>query len=245
LALIEGRPPLAQALLKPAMENCRGVTDMRKFLLLFTVFLSIATVLDASAANAQLPEAPSPEAAPIAVTPAVAYPVAVLPGLLTIGNQQFEATVPGLRAYLETVKSTDAKLYAQLAPDLDELENKVVAARFVLIAGLGVGAASIAYALLGSRDCASPSVNDPAFATSVAAWDACNGDKMNKFTTFTLIGMGSMIAGGIGWLALSPGRSDVFDLVNKHNQLSPTPLHFQLGYDPTTRLAYGGATFRF
>ena len=219
---------------------------MRKFLRFFTVSLSIATVLNARAANAQFPETPAPDAAaPPVVTPMVAYPVPVLPGLLTIGNQQFDASVTGLRAYLETVKSTDAKLYAQLAPDLDELESKVVAARLVLIAGLGVGAASTAYALLGSRDCASPSVNDPAFANSVAAWDACNKDNMNKLLTFGLIGMGSMIAGGIGWLALSPRRSDLFDFVNKHNRLSPTPLHFQLGYDPTTRLAYGGATFGF
>jgi hypothetical protein len=49
----------------------------------------------------------------------------------------------------------------------------------------------------------------------------------------------------IAWNALSPGRSDVLNLVNDHNRISREPLRLQLGYDPTNRLALGCVSTTF
>jgi hypothetical protein len=209
------------------------------------VSLSVATLGTSKGAQAQSVEVPPLDPAPIVVTGATNHRLVAVPDHLSIGNQQFDASVAGVRAYLETTRSTDPKLYAQLAPDVDRLESRATVARIVLVTGLAAGAASTAYALLGGKDCVAPSVTDPAFSVGMAAWAACNRDEMRRVTTFTLIGIGSIIAGGIGWLALHPGRSDVFELVNKHNRLRPEPLRFQLGYDPVGRLAYGGASLSF
>ena len=40
------------------------------------------------------------------------------PRHLVVENQYFDGSVEGLRAYLESIKSTDAKLYGQLSPDV-------------------------------------------------------------------------------------------------------------------------------
>jgi hypothetical protein len=196
---------------------------------------------------------PPPDPAPMAVPPTppdpfppvVADPVPVRPTHLDIGHQTFDASLTGLRAYLETTKLTNPPLYAQLAPDLERLESRATLARAVLIAGLGLGTVSFIYALVGRRDCTQPSINDPAFSVDTAAWDACNRNNLRTSATFGLLGVGSMFAGSVAWFALTPGRADFFDFVNKHNRLSPEPLNFRVGYDPARRFAYGGATLAF
>jgi hypothetical protein len=60
-----------------------------------------------------------------------------------------------------------------------------------------------------------------------------------------LIGLGSAVAGLVSYPLISPGRSDILDVVNKNNRLSPEPLQLQLGYDPTRQLAFGRATLAF
>jgi hypothetical protein len=50
------------------------------------------------------------------------------PSHLTVGHQTFDASVAGLRAYLDSIKSTEPKLYAQLAPDVERLGLGAMAA---------------------------------------------------------------------------------------------------------------------
>jgi len=179
------------------------------------------------------------------VTPSATYPIAVLPDHLNVGNQQYDASVEGLRTYLETTKNTNPQLYGQLAPDLGRLESNATMARGFLIAGAVVGAAALTYGILGGKNCASPSVDDPNFAKDVNAWGACNDDNLRFHSEFALLGLGSLLAGGITWMALHPNRTDLFALVSKHNQLSQQPLHFEIGYNPAQHLSYGGATLTF
>ncbi len=171
--------------------------------------------------------------------------VTVLPSHLSIGDQQFDASLAGLRAYLETTKVSDARLYAQLAPDLDRLESRAETARMVLVAGLVGGVASGLYAFAGQKGCPEPAVTDPDFAAKSAAWGACNQDNIRRIATFTFIGLGSLVAGAVGAWAIYPGRADLLDLVNKHNRLHQEPLRLDLGFDPTRGFAYGGATVAF
>jgi hypothetical protein len=182
---------------------------------------------------------------PIFVPGAVAYGGVNLPSHISAGNQVFETSVAGLRSYLEGIKPTDPQLYVQLAPDLEGLEARATGARVLLLTGLGVGVVSTVYAFAGQSSCQGPSVTDPTFAADSAAWGACNDDNLRKMATFTLLGLGAVLVGAVGWYALTPGRSDYFDFVNKHNRLSPQPLQFQIGYDGARRLATGGAGFVF
>jgi hypothetical protein len=231
-----------------AIKSIEGAV-MKKILLGFRVWLLCALIGNSPSAGA----AESPPAgegaqaarAPAFVTVPIAYGGSALSDHIVMGNQVFETSVAGLRSYLDSIQSTDPRLYVQLNPDLQGLEARRTGARMVLLAGLGVGVASAAYAFLGQKDCHAPLVTDPAFAADSAAWGACNDDNMHKATTFTLVGLGAVIAGAAGWFALTPGRSEYFDFVNKHNRLSPQPLQFQIGYDGARRLATGGAELTF
>jgi hypothetical protein len=172
--------------------------------------------------------------------------VTVLPSHLSIGDQQFDASLAGFRAYLETTKVSDTPLYAQLAPDLDRLESRAETARMVLVAGLVGGVASGIYAIAGRKSCPGPAVTDPDFQAKTAAWGACNDDNMRMTTTFAFIGLGSLIAGAVGAWAIGPGRADLLDLVNKHNRLHQEPLRIELGFNPSRGgFAYGGAAVVF
>jgi hypothetical protein len=57
--------------------------------------------------------------------------------------------------------------------------------------------------------------------------------------------MGAVAAGAVGSYAISPSRSDLLEVVNKNNRLSPEPLRLQLGYEPNRQLAFVGATLTF
>jgi hypothetical protein len=57
--------------------------------------------------------------------------------------------------------------------------------------------------------------------------------------------MGSIMAGAVGYWAIGPKRTDLLELVNKHNRLSQEPLHIELGFNPTRGFAYSGATMAF
>ena len=169
----------------------------------------------------------------------------VLPIRLSTGNQQFDLSVAGLRNYLETTRTTEPQLFGQLAPDLDRLEASATTARVFFIAGLTLGAASLAYAVLGGKTCTSPTVDDPTFGKDIEAWSACNDDDLRMHAEFGLLGLGSLLAGGAAWLALSPSRADLLAFVNKHNRLSRQPLHFEVGYDPARHLSQSGVTLAF
>jgi hypothetical protein len=169
----------------------------------------------------------------------------VAPSHLTAGDQVFDASVAGMRAYIETIKPTNPVLYGQLAPRVARLESQRDFARVLLISGLVVGTASMTYAILGRSDCPEPAITDPNFASDSAAWGACNAANNQRTGTFLLVGVGALSAGLFSFVAAYPGRADLFDFVNENNRLSKEPLHLQMGYDPARRFAFGGATFRF
>ncbi len=171
--------------------------------------------------------------------------VAPLPTHLTVGDQIFEGDVTGLRAYLDTTQATDPQLFAQLSPDLERLEGRVTAARVVLAVGATVGLASIAYSALGRTHCPSPAVTDPDLGAALQRLDACNDDNFRMSVTAGMLGFGALLAGGVGWLALTPSRSELMSFMNRHNALGREPIRFQIGYDPARGVAHSGVTFSF
>jgi hypothetical protein len=169
----------------------------------------------------------------------------VIPEHLQVGNQNFDATVTGFRSYLESVKSSDPSLYGQLSPDTAHLESREDASKAALAGGIVVGLASIVYGIAGGDTCKDPSITDPNFAADTEAWGACNDRNMSKMVTFGAVGFGAMIVGGIIAYSSWPKHQDLLDLVNKNNRLSKQPLQWQVGYDPTQRFAFSGATVSF
>jgi len=203
----------------------------------------------ARSSRAHTPEALAPN--PILVTPPdpppapIEYAPPVIPNHLAVGNQIFEASVPGLRAYLESIKIAQPQLYAQLAPDVERLESKRTAARTVLVAGVVAGLAAGIYGFAGRPDCQDPSINDPNFAAKSDAWGACNDHNIKVMAAFGFIGVGAIAAGAAAAWAIAPSRSDILEVVSKDNRQSPYPIRLQLGYDPTRGLAFAGAALTF
>jgi hypothetical protein len=169
----------------------------------------------------------------------------VIPIHLTSNDQIYEVSVSGLRSYIESIKTTEPQLYAQLAPDVEHLESRRTAALAVLVTGLVAGVASSVYAFAGRSNCAEPSISDPNFAADSAAWGQCDQDNINKSATFLFIGLAAAAAGGFGAFAIYPSRADLLEVVNKNNRLGPTPLHLNLGYDPNHQFAFAGAALSF
>ena len=207
---------------------------MKRHRMLFGTCLSVS--IAASSVSAHATMLPMPMTVPHTT---------VVPSHLRIGDQQFDASVAGFRAYLETTKVSDAPLYAQLAPDLVRLESRFEVARLVLVAGLMGGLVSGIYAFAGGKSCPEPAITEPNFAAKSAAWGACNGDNMRMTSTFAFISLGSFFVGTVGALAIAPGRADLLELVNKHNRLHPQPLRLEIGFNPTQGFAYGRAGVAF
>jgi hypothetical protein len=169
----------------------------------------------------------------------------VVPNHLMVGNQVFEANVTGLRAYLESIKVTQPQLYAQLAPDVEGLESQRTTARTVLAIGVVAGLALGIYGFAGRPSCQNPPLSDPNFAADSDAWGACNEHNINMMALFGFLGAGAITAGAFGAWAIGPNRSDLLEVLNKNNRLSPEPLRLQLGYDPSHQLAFAGASLDF
>jgi len=175
-----------------------------------------------------------------------AHPQAmVVPSSLSIRGEYFDASVDGLRGYLETIRSTDPDLYTKLDPKLSNLEWRRTAAVLVAVAAVGIGLGSMIYAFAARKSCNSPPVNDPNFSADVNAWANCNDDSMRTMATFSLVGLGTLTTGLFAAAFITPGRSDIFDIVNEHNRLRREPLRWQLGYEPTRRTAVVGASLAF
>ena len=169
-----------------------------------------------------------------------------IPTHLTVGDNVFEGTFAGLRAYLDMTKITDPKLYAELSPELERLESRVATGYAVFAVGATVGLAATAYAIVGRADCPQPQVTDPNFSVSVDRWAACNDKNMRLTMTASLLGLGALVAGAVGGMAIAPGRSEMMSFVNRHNGLGGRePIRFQLGYDPSRRFAHSGVAFSF
>jgi hypothetical protein len=168
-----------------------------------------------------------------------------LPSHFTVGDQVYDGTIPGLRSYLESIRGTEPELYAKLSPDVDRMQSRVRTAALLLGAGVLAGVGTTVYGAATRPDCVLPPAGDPGFAAKVDQWSSCNDRGTQRFMTFTGIGLGLLLAGGISAMAIAPRRSDTLAFVNRHNSLSPRPMRFDLGYDPARRFAHAGATFSF
>jgi hypothetical protein len=217
--------------------------------LLFGACLCAGLALWGPEARAQAQEATVPNPAVIApLIPMFAtapLPTHVIPSHLAIGSRVFDASVTGLRAYVESIKATEPQLYAQLAPDVERLEAKQSAAYALAVIGLGVGVASTIYGFAARSTCQLPSVYDPNFAAKSAAWGSCSQHNLDMTAEFTVIGVGATIAGLIAAAAVAPHRSDLLEVLDENNRQSPEPLRLQLGYDPGRKLAFAGAALTF
>lgn len=220
--------------------------------------LSVVVFARSAAAQDMIPPPPPPDPLLIAPPPPVVDPfppassepaVVVPPEHLVINNKYFEGTPAGLRSYLESIKSTNPALYAQLSPDTERLQSRATTSMALLFGGLGVGALTILADVALQKDCALPSVTDPHFAAASSAWDACNQDNMDRGIMLGVVGILVALGGMIGAISTWPRRQDLLDIVNKHNRLSPDPLRLQVGYDvgyaPGQHMAHAGATISF
>jgi hypothetical protein len=167
------------------------------------------------------------------------------PEHLVIKNQYFDGSVVGLRSYLETIKTTNPQLYAQLSPDTQRLETRRTTAAALIAGGMGAGVLSVLAGLATRSDCHEPSLGDPNFAAETDAWGACDRGNIQHVAVFAAVGFLAAAAGMIGGLVAMPSHQDLLDVVNKHNRLSPDPLRLQVGYDPTLHTAQAGATITF
>jgi hypothetical protein len=206
---------------------------MTKHAVSFGVALLVAGVVAPRAGRAQAGPAASTQEA------------LVIPAHLQAGNQRFDASVSGLRAYLESIHSSDPAVYRKLAPDMARLEAREDTAEAVLVGGIVVGLASAVYGVAARDTCAQPSVTDPNFGADSQAWGACNQRNVSRMATFGALGVGTAIVGGVVAYLTFPRRQDLMDLVNKNNRLSKEPLQWQVGYDPVRRFAFSGATVSF
>jgi hypothetical protein len=168
-----------------------------------------------------------------------------IPTHMTVGNQIFEGNFAGLRAYLDMAKLTDPELFAQLSPELEQLENRLATGYGVFAVGATVGVAAMMYGIVGRSDCPSPQVTEPDFSAAVDRWGACNDANLRMTATASLIGLGALAAGAVAGMAIAPGRSELMSFVNRHNALGREPIRFELGYDPSRHFAHGGATISF
>jgi hypothetical protein len=170
---------------------------------------------------------------------------AVIPEHLQLGNQRFDASVSGFRAYLEGIKSRDPSLYGQLSPDAARLESREATAEAALAGGLVVGLASVIYGAASGDTCTQPSLSNPNFAAATQAWSACNEGNDSRLAIFSFLGVGAIVLGSAICYAKWPTHQELMDLVNKNNRLGKQKLQWQVGYDPTQRFAFSGATVSF
>src|SRR5262249_1126674 len=106
--------------------------------------------------------------------PPVSSGPAPVPAHLSIDDRTFDARVAGLRAYLDTIKSSNPKLHARLAPRVDALESRETTAHVLVATGFAVGLGTVFFAFASRSDCALPSANDPSFGTRSDQWSSCN-----------------------------------------------------------------------
>ena len=220
----------------------------RTFLFGACLFVGLATRAPPARAQALEATVPYPvRLAPLAHMFAMPPPPRphVIPEHLAVGSRVFDASVTGLRAYIESIKAAEPQLYAQLSPDIERLEAKQSAAYALVVIGLTAGVASTVYGFAARSTCQQPSVYDPQFAAKIAAWGACTEHNGDMTAEFAFIGLAAATAGAVGAYAVAPHRSDLLEVLDKNNRQSPEPLRLQLGYDPGRKLAFAGAALTF
>ncbi len=194
---------------------------MRGVLLLGLAVTSVA-VLQASAARAQVPYVPPPPPPPVAAVPA-------MPHSFTVSGQYYDASLSGVREFVETYRTTDPQLYAQLDAKAADLEAMRTRGWIVGLTTAAVGIGTLVGGIALYKPPAPGSTQTPDFTPVLVA--GCVGVPLILLSYY----IGN---------AFAPGRTDFMDFVNYHNRLNPThPLSWQLGWNPTARGPMIGATF--
>lgn len=168
-----------------------------------------------------------------------------VPSNLSIGEQHFDASVPGLRTYLESIRTTNPALYGRLVPEAERLDSRATVGRTALIGGMALGLGLVLTGVFTRQDCASPSVSDPNFDAATATWEACHRDNVDRLQLFTFGGIAAAVTGVLTALVVSPTRQDLFDVVNEHNRASPEALRLQIGYVPGARFPHARLALSF
>lgn len=205
----------------------------------------LVAVAMSGGAFAQMAPPPAPMTQAMMMVAPPARPVYQVPEHLQVGAQVFDGSLSGFRSYLDTKRATDPQLFARLDPQVRRLESEAAAAAGVFAAGAAIGLASGVYAVVGRKTCNEPPLTDPNFAADLQAWGDCNSGNQTHLAGFMLLGLGAFVLGGIGYVGLSPHRSDLIDLVNEHNRISQAPIRLQLGLEPHSHLALGNVAVAF
>ena len=158
----------------------------------------------------------------------------------------FNASTGGFRAYLETMKSDNPALYAQLVPDLEQIERRQAISNRLVFVTIGVSAATVLAfcTVLMLDDCRWPPDGDPNHAEDLAAANACDHRYTVRALSILGVGLGLTIAGVATMSALDPDKP-LLDLMNKHNRLSPRQMRIQVGWAANVHAANAGLTFTF
>lgn len=179
---------------------------------------------------------------------AYAAPVAP-PNHLAVGDQYYDASVRGFRRYLETQRTANPALYAELDPELRGLEDR---SKLAIIAGVAGGLGLVAGTVIPIamiEDCDSASrfdAADPAALSAMEEDDACRERSMRRVLLGTGVGTGLVVAGLLGAVALRPGRAARLEFINHHNRLNPgAPAKLQLGFSAGPHLARAALTVAF
>jgi hypothetical protein len=129
-----------------------------------------------------------------------------LPYTLVAGDQYFDASVSGIRDYLDSIRESDPEVFAAMKPKADSLALK---RNFSWVFyGLSVAAIGVDAYLLLDR-------------------------KVNFDSATPWVLLGSAVALGAVANFLQPDRSDYMSFVNAHNRQNPkTRLQLHVGWIP-------------
>jgi hypothetical protein len=192
---------------------------MRPVLLLALAAAS-ASFLEGRAARAQAPYVPPPPPPPMAAP--------VLPHSFTASGQYYDASLSGVRSFVETYRATDPQLYAQLDAKAADLEAMRTRGWIVGLTTAGIGLGMVVGGFLLYKPTPAGSGQTPDFTPILIG--GCVGVPLVLFSYY----IGN---------AFAPGRTDFMDFVNYHNRLNPDhPLTWQLGWNPAARGPMIGAT---
>jgi hypothetical protein len=147
--------------------------------------------------------------------------------LLGHDHQFFEFNVSGMRDYLDSIKDTQPKLYAEISPELERLETKRTQARLFALGSIAVGGALGAFYIQKARNGRISGSDDPFSDSFMARYEGPSG---------TLMIVSGIAVGALGYYLLNPDRKDLIKFINKHNSAIPDrPIRLQLGLAPAPR----------
>ena len=131
-------------------------------------------------------------------------------------------------------------------PDVIRLQKRKAIGDTIAAAGAGLFVAAVVVSLIVvSRDCGWPPAGDPNYTADAAAASDCGTHHLLTGVAISAIGAGVMMGSFFAQGAIGPSRSDLDELVSKHNRLNPRRMRIRIGYDPTRSLPLTGLAFTF